>query len=180
MRECSNIICRSSIGADFGPPFPLNPNAKVVRYSSDITQDAQTGPHQISLNRAIITRYNPQGPPFAPTAEVSFQNLIPGTFNVIPYETADFNKDGIIDSEDLAILTGCMTGPGYTATLSSECQPTDLDDDGNVDLMDAKIFGQQGVGDYRANFSMSVSQNNRTPERHFVSEGKGYSHAVRE
>lgn len=55
----------------------------------------------------------------------------------------DFNGDGIVDQNDMALLTGCMTGPDQP--VPPGCAQGDTNGDGTVDLNDF-AGGQNAFG----------------------------------
>jgi PKD repeat protein len=53
----------------------------------------------------------------------------------------DCNDDGIIDATDLADLVACVAGPDFNPPIDCTC--ADLDEDGDVDLLDLKLLQQR-------------------------------------
>ncbi len=51
---------------------------------------------------------------------------------------ADFNADDLIDVNDHAILVRCLSGPRDVASI--DCDPADIDRDGDADLGDLQVF----------------------------------------
>jgi probable HAF family extracellular repeat protein len=51
---------------------------------------------------------------------------------------ADFNENGLTELSDFVELNACLTGPGDARTAS--CSKADLDRDGDVDLIDFRVF----------------------------------------
>jgi formylglycine-generating enzyme required for sulfatase activity len=56
----------------------------------------------------------------------------------LPPATGDFDLDGDVDLDDLALAVGCTTGPGRT--VSAACGVFDLTGDAHVDLEDFAAF----------------------------------------
>ncbi len=54
-------------------------------------------------------------------------------------DPGDLDGDGDVDADDLAILTGCLAGPGVGGS-SNDFANADLDDDTDVDLTDFATF----------------------------------------
>ena len=54
------------------------------------------------------------------------------------YAPADFDHDGDVDSDDLAVFQACVSGPGIA--YSGDCAKADFDHDGDVDQTDYGIF----------------------------------------
>ncbi len=55
----------------------------------------------------------------------------------------DLDGDGSAGSGDVAMLIGCLVGPGIAADPA--CEPADVDGDGDVDLRDAALY-QRAIG----------------------------------
>jgi len=53
---------------------------------------------------------------------------------------ADFDYDGYVDAEDLAIFASCSSGPAVPHDQTETCQRADFDDDNDVDQSDFGIF----------------------------------------
>ena len=62
------------------------------------------------------------------------------------YYEVDYDKDGDIDTNDYAVFSDCVDGPGNTIAPAgctvADFADSDLDNDGDVDLHDAAIFQQ--------------------------------------
>ncbi len=55
-----------------------------------------------------------------------------------PSCSGDLLGDGDTDIDDYEVLADCLVGPGQA--VASGCEPTDLDTDGDVDLVDFAAF----------------------------------------
>jgi len=113
------------------PPDALPPG-KYILTASDTMVDAAAG---LSLDGEVDS-----GPwdPLLPSGDG-----LPGGDAVVPFIVAsglagDLDADGGIDLEDLALLVGCLTGPGGGA--GGWCQVGDADGDSDVDLLDFARF----------------------------------------
>lgn len=52
----------------------------------------------------------------------------------------DFDRDGDVDHDDLALLDACWSGPAIASIGTPICQAADFDDDSDVDLDDFGVF----------------------------------------
>lgn len=52
----------------------------------------------------------------------------------------DFDRDGDVDGDDLAVLKACQSGPAVAHNQTETCHQADLDDDGDVDQTDFGRF----------------------------------------
>jgi hypothetical protein len=57
----------------------------------------------------------------------------------IAFSPADFNEDGYVNQDDLAVFTACMTGADQGPVVPG-CEQPDFDRDGDVDLDDFGDF----------------------------------------
>ena len=61
------------------------------------------------------------------------------TIGICQAVAPDFDRDCDVDADDLAILSGCLTGPAI-ALLSPSCAEADFDGDGDVDQSDFGVW----------------------------------------
>ena len=59
------------------------------------------------------------------------------------FSTADFDRDGDVDVEDLLVMEDCLLGSDVPHDGSEACQQADLGIDGDVDLRDLAVLQQQ-------------------------------------
>jgi subtilisin-like proprotein convertase family protein len=55
--------------------------------------------------------------------------------------SGDFNGDGVVDVDDFGRLAACMAGPQHG--IGAECVCAEMDDDGDVDMMDFVLLSRQ-------------------------------------
>ncbi len=107
------------------------------------------GTYDIQFNNVPGT---PTGKLRIENVTVAGQNVDVGDHNVRAVAAADFNGDGHVDGDDLAVFRACSTRMGVpysTSALPAGCPPPvtgsshvapDFDRDGDVDLQDLAVF----------------------------------------
>lgn len=60
-----------------------------------------------------------------------------------PLGPGDLDANGLVNLSDYALLSNCMTGPSGDEPLELECNPTDVNKDGRVDLLDVSLWEMQ-------------------------------------
>lgn len=65
-------------------------------------------------------------------------------FNAVPDECEDVDNDGDYDTNDFAMLSDCMSGPGVS--FEPGCATADLDNDGDVDQADMLLLQRMFTG----------------------------------
>ncbi len=69
-------------------------------------------------------------------------------YRVVTYtpHRADFDKDGDVDGDDLAVLRSCLSGPAIPRPDSEKCRDADADGDNDVDQSDFGLFQRCWTG----------------------------------